>query len=858
MSFRNLARFPRPHLIDQLGRGAHQLAPLSVVLAPSGYGKSALLRQWVDAAQEAPSLRGRVSWAPAHTTNTEDAFWRSVAAGVGLPNSRDPKSAVERWAKALTTPYVVVVDSYEAATTRELDVELVRLLRAAPNLHLLLAATRVSSLLHPLQTSQVDLEIVDEESLRLTRAEAATLANEVPGVTGSDISSIYDAFGGWPLGVRAGLLGHATKDFDGTLWHFGEDLCASLDSVEAQLMTCAIAVCPGIDCRAIGEQLGLDPERSAELGEELLRSGLVTRREGDLHRYECRPGLLPSVSSRGAVLWDQTKLAKLKRQHALETADVDPIGAVTALIDIGEYAEANRVVALFQATALRAGSASLAALRKVPLDTLREYPQLLLTRLTFERPNPNFPIETVEELVRYAHVAALRDLEQAPKGKLAPSLVGAIVTGRMSGSWDMALALSRDTLRRLESDPNAVTFSGVTMGALPFASMASAAFLAADFDLARKAAEEALRRALDQGQVGEERYARSLLANVSLWQSNPVEAEEHLEKIDEIGAELLARDREGTQVEAPTKSPSKSPGLLWVEAEIVRVFLAVRRGDMETAQTALDRLIPLMDRMEQWPVVVLAESEFLEALTGFHHAHAVLERRVAAKPEMRAVSPFFTDAINARRATFAMGRGRFEEARELLRKVSPSFVYGHVPLARLALLENDLEGAYEAAERGLTASPGPWRAFELSLIHAVAGYRKGVRSQVWESLLAAVQVLRKGEKGLLTSMVPFQDLVEVADAWVQAQPDNDAAQFFKSAVQKIPEAVRVVRHDPLTPAELQTLNAMLGTTTTANVADKLHVSANTVKFHQRSIYQKLGVNSRSAALAKASQIGLLD
>jgi ATP/maltotriose-dependent transcriptional regulator MalT len=62
--------------------------------------------------------------------------------------------------------------------------------------------------------------------------------------------------------------------------------------------------------------------------------------------------------------------------------------------------------------------------------------------------------------------------------------------------------------------------------------------------------------------------------------------------------------------------------------------------------------------------------------------------------------------------------------------------------------------------------------------------------------------------------------------------------------------------EPLTAAELRILT-LLPTSTYLQIADTLYISRNTVKTHLRSIYQKLGVASRSAALERAVDLRLL-
>ena len=62
---------------------------------------------------------------------------------------------------------------------------------------------------------------------------------------------------------------------------------------------------------------------------------------------------------------------------------------------------------------------------------------------------------------------------------------------------------------------------------------------------------------------------------------------------------------------------------------------------------------------------------------------------------------------------------------------------------------------------------------------------------------------------------------------------------------------------PLTARETNILRYLATTLTVKEIAQTLYVSINTVKTHQRSIYQKLGAGDRRQAVAHARQLALL-
>jgi LuxR family maltose regulon positive regulatory protein len=64
--------------------------------------------------------------------------------------------------------------------------------------------------------------------------------------------------------------------------------------------------------------------------------------------------------------------------------------------------------------------------------------------------------------------------------------------------------------------------------------------------------------------------------------------------------------------------------------------------------------------------------------------------------------------------------------------------------------------------------------------------------------------------------------------------------------------------DPLSERERQVLQLLTTDLPGPEIAEKLMVSVNTVRFHTKNIYGKLGVNSRRQAVARAESLGLLE
>ncbi|MGH2536960.1 MAG: response regulator transcription factor, partial [Candidatus Promineifilaceae bacterium] len=63
--------------------------------------------------------------------------------------------------------------------------------------------------------------------------------------------------------------------------------------------------------------------------------------------------------------------------------------------------------------------------------------------------------------------------------------------------------------------------------------------------------------------------------------------------------------------------------------------------------------------------------------------------------------------------------------------------------------------------------------------------------------------------------------------------------------------------EPLTPRELEVLGLLAEGLTNKAIALRLGISEHTVKFHLNAILSKLGAQSRTAAVVRATRLGLI-
>ena len=102
-----------------------------------------------------------------------------------------------------------------------------------------------------------------------------------------------------------------------------------------------------------------------------------------------------------------------------------------------------------------------------------------------------------------------------------------------------------------------------------------------------------------------------------------------------------------------------------------------------------------------------------------------------------------------------------------------------------------------------------------------------------------------------------------ASALLRGCADADIAQTVLTAAQRSKCVAVSPRNqgdtvaEELTAKEQEVLRLLATRLSRREIGQRLYVSLNTVKTHQRALYRKLGVENRAAAVARARELGLL-
>lgn len=840
-----LPRIPT-HLVDRARVRAVLDAgdPIVVLHAPRGYGKSALVADWLRSSE-----RDAV-WHSVAPDETADELWPALLTALdpeavldpGDPRSADALGQVHAILVTRRAPLVVVVDHFDRLRSSEVASRLAEILERAPAVSLVVCT-------HPIADPTIlagltlDAVTVRADDLALTAGEVATLARSLGSpLSEASLTEINDALWGWPAPTRALLAMSASwADTDAIDWAalvlYLEEMRAML-SEEATEFLFQTRILDHLTAD-VAAQLTGNPAAARLLA--VIEEAGIARSEvtGGDRVYRYLPALSRALDAQAPqTAGDPTSHVRFDAAAHLRAAEVlqdQPESAIQHLAAAQDWEQVLDVTNKNWVDLIVHHPSKLqSALTNLPGRFVKSMPRLLMARdvLLHSRLDSvsAHPIEWPEPGVRPTD-SQLFDL--------AGVAVGHIISLRYSFQYRAAAELA-DRVTDLARDDDG-QWRAVLVDTLPFLLMQTG--------VAHLVAGQ-LTRAYDDFlqcvQMGNGAALEFLARNAS----------EYLALIDALRGDLAsARYRLGTS-EKLARTPLPMRKFVDPVAPMVEALLAILRLDLDEAEARLAALpsVTSSERLRFAPWFVLDTMHaMVRSLRGDRDGAATVldgarqDGSARVGPESLAGS-----LLSAALVSLSLDAGNPTRARNLL-SVHPTSTGAPSVRAQLALCAGDADDAVAIITSGL------WRTgvstqerVNLHLADMDVRYSLGQRAA------AAAAVRRALEVAGQDLLLPFA----TADRAVLLDLSDDVAQL-RQALAKIDAAgiaERPTAREPLvdlSERELAVLAELEETSSIELVARRLFVSVNTVKSQIRSLYRKLGVSSRESALAEGYRLGFL-
>jgi LuxR family maltose regulon positive regulatory protein len=893
---------PRPRLIERLNVGLHR--KLTLISAPAGFGKTTLLSEWIHSLY---SLLPTTVFAwisldegdndPARFLAYIVAAVQIVQADVGEaalaalqspqpPPTESVLTALINEIAALPglgghegRPYILVLDDYHLIRAQPIHDALTFLLdHLPPNLHLVVATRADPPLPIARLRGQGQLTALRQSDLRFTTDEAAAFLNQVMSLNLSpdDLGALEARTEGWVAGLQmAALSMRGRRDVSAFIQAFtGSDryildylaeevLQCQPESIQTFLLqTSILDRLTGPLCDAVTDLPVLTGEGQGEgsgqaMLERLERANLFIvplDNERRWYRYhhlfadllrqrlhQIQPDLVPALHRRASGWYEHNGLMAAAVNHALFAEDFERAACL-----IEQAAEPTLMRSEF--------ATFLGWVEALPAEVTRARPLLHAYHTGIQLMN-GLPLPVAE--------ARLREAMEAEPSQTVSGAVATFQTliAAYRGDTRQSVELSQQALELLAEDN--LFLRSLLAGFLGITYLWSG-----DFATAAKALREAVRIGQQIGNLTFTVLALCHLAELHIMRGQLHEArafyEQALERaVDDqerplpiAGVALMGLGyllRESNDLEAALRHVVEGIELAtkWEEMGAFTGYISLAcvkqaSGDQEAAREAIQKAWQVamgFEGMELAPVVAGVYQARLWIQQGDHNAalrwagERGLEERIEAG-ELEKGSrtlPFLYGALEYMAYAEALiAQGRPDEALAIL-----------IPL--LQVIE-----------------AGGWTMFaiETLALESLAFQALGDVGQALRCLGGALSLAEP--EGFVRVFVdrgqPMARLLyhaaergiapEYAGRLLVAFPPVELAPTAPS--RPSPEMI-----EPLSEREREVLLLIAEGLSNREIAQRLFLSLSTVKVHTYNIYGKLGVHSRTQAVAKARALGIL-
>jgi LuxR family maltose regulon positive regulatory protein len=885
---------PRARLIERLNEGLAKGRKLTLISAPAGFGKTTLVSEWI--ASSGRLGEPRVAWLSLEEGDSDLARFTSylvaalqtiqVGMGVGLlaalqspqpPQAESILTTLINEIAAVSDNFILVLDDYHTVDAKSIDDALAFLIEhQPPKMHLVIATREDPSLPLARYRARGQLTELRAADLRFTPAEAIEFLNRVMGLSLSaqDIAVLETRTEGWIAGLQLaalaiqGLSMQGQPDAAGFIQSFTgshhfvldylveEVLEQQSESVQTFLLRTSIldrlcgSLCDAVSHVAAVPGLETSGQETLEYLERanLFIVALDNVRQwyryhhlfGNLLRQrlvqKCSNREIAELHVRASEWYEKNNLAFEAFQHAADANDVE---RAERLMESKGLPGKQRLPLHLRGTAIAVmdwlASLPAAVLDARPVLRVRSATLALLAGQT----------TGVEEKLQAAETA-IQNLELDTGTR---DLIGQIACARATLALtryqpEAMLTQARRALEYLS--PENLTYRFTANWAL-----ASASILQGDRATATRACLEGIAISQKTGDVFSIILATTNLARVQ-------ESENQLHQAAEAYRQAL---------ELSGEHPHPNAG----EVYLGLARISYQWNDLDQAeQYGLQSLQltrqfdPAIDRSILCEVFLaqlqLARGDVREAAARLAQAEQTAHQKnfLLRLPE-----------IAAAQATLLLRQGSLATAGELARRFDLP-----ISQARVLIAQGDLASALEILDRyrrRMEARGWVDERLRALALQAVTLHLKGENAVAEHALGEALALAEPGgfirlfvdEGGpmakLLTEAVA-QGIRPGYIARLLVAFDAEAANERPTSSDErrtpsSPKSSSLV--ESLSPRELEVLRLIARGLSNQEIGEQLFLALDTVKGHNRRIFEKLQVQRRTEAIARARELGLL-
>ena len=895
---------PRPHLLGRLNDALNH--KLTLVSAPAGFGKTTLVSEWI------ASYSGQVAWLSLDEGDSDPARFltylivalRTVAPNIGegvldsLQSSQSPPTetiltALLNEISLIPNDFVLVLDDYHVIDASPIDRALTFLIEHLPSqMHLIITTREDPTLPLARLRARGQLTELRASDLRFTSSEAAEFLNQVMSLnlSAEDMAALETRTEGWIAGLQLAALsmqGH--HDVHGFVQAFAGDHRYILDYLVEEvlerqpedirsflLQTSILDRLNGSLCDAVTDQHGGNARLEALQRGNFFIIPLDDKRHWyryhhlfadvlRMHLMAEQPDQVPILHQRASVWYDQNGSAVDAIRHALAGRDFERAAGLIELTAPAMHRNRQEATALGWMKAL-------------PEELFQARPVLSILHVAALMSNGRVEgVETrLSDAERWLEVISdkhepfdyAQDLRR-PKDMI---VVNEEEFRRLPG----AIAMYRAGLALAGGDvPETVRYARRVLDLVPeedhlgrggaFGLMGLALWTKGDLEAAHRTFAEGMSQLQMAGNISDAVGGVLALADIRITQGRLHDAMRTYERALQLAKE------------------NGTPGFAVRGTADMYVGMSELKREYNDLQAAAQLLLRSQEQSEhtgfpqhpyRWRVALARLREEQGDLDG---ALALLD-----EAEPLYVSDFFPNVrpISALKARVWIAQGRLGEALGWAREqglaadddLSYLREFEHITLARILLARyksdysNDkLREAIGLLERLLKAAEEGGRTgnvIEILVLQALADQLLGDIPVALTSLERALTLAEpEGYVRIFldegSSMA--QLLREAAKHGIMPNYTGKLLDTFTGAQHKSdsPRPTSQPLLEPLSERELEVLRLFKTELSGPEIASQLVIALSTVRTHTKSIYSKLNVNSRRAAVKRGTELGLI-